>query len=57
MLLKDVSHKPWQLIVAGAADKIRKNLVGPGIKGFRLGGQVEGIGLWLLGARAFRFTG
>ena len=36
VLYKSLAHYPWQAIVAGTADKIRADLVGPGIKEFRL---------------------
>ena len=36
VLYKSLAHYPWQAIMAGTADKIRADLVGPGIKEFRL---------------------
>ena len=36
VLIEDLDTQPWQLVVAGASDKIRESLVGPGIKAFRI---------------------
>ena len=36
VLRKSLAGRPWQAIVAGTSDKIRGELVGPGIKDFRL---------------------
>ncbi|CAJ1430060.1 unnamed protein product [Effrenium voratum] len=36
VLQKSLAGRPWQAIVAGSADKIRTELVGPGIKDFHL---------------------
>ena len=36
VIYKSLANRPWQGIVAGAGDTIRRDLVGPGIKEFRL---------------------
>lgn len=45
VIYKSLVDRPWQALVAGVADKIRKDLVGPGIREFRL--EMRRNGTWL----------
>ncbi|CAE7495959.1 unnamed protein product [Symbiodinium sp. CCMP2592] len=36
VLVEELDTQPWQLVVAGASDKILESLIGPGIKAFRI---------------------
>ena len=35
-LVHSLTDRPWQMLVAGVSDQIRDQLVGPGIREFRL---------------------